>query len=77
MTKTSICSICGKPAERRPQNKSHPFCSERCRMLDLGNWLNESYRISGSRLGDDELAERAAAGGGEAASASGDGEPES
>jgi endogenous inhibitor of DNA gyrase (YacG/DUF329 family) len=23
-----------------------PFCSERCRLIDLGEWLNESHRIS-------------------------------
>lgn len=24
-----------------------PFCSERCKLIDLGNWLGESYRIAG------------------------------
>lgn len=24
-----------------------PFCSERCKLLDLGGWLNEEHRISG------------------------------
>jgi endogenous inhibitor of DNA gyrase (YacG/DUF329 family) len=37
--------MCGKPAPRRPANRSHPFCSDRCRLLDLGNWLDENYRI--------------------------------
>jgi len=27
--------------------KSRPFCSERCRLLDLGAWLGERYRIPG------------------------------
>jgi len=26
-------------------NPRFPFCSERCRMLDLGRWVNEEYRI--------------------------------
>lgn len=28
-------------------NSQRPFCSERCRLLDLGNWADESYRIAG------------------------------
>jgi endogenous inhibitor of DNA gyrase (YacG/DUF329 family) len=32
----------GTPAEL----PHHPFCSERCRSIDLGNWLDASYRIS-------------------------------
>ncbi len=35
------CPICGKPA----QAKHRPFCSQRCRLLDLGKWLNGSYAI--------------------------------
>jgi endogenous inhibitor of DNA gyrase (YacG/DUF329 family) len=37
------CSICGKPAD----DKFKPFCSARCRQVDLNRWLSESYRISG------------------------------
>ena len=36
------CAICGKPAVA-PHN---PFCSARCADIDLGRWLNESYRIA-------------------------------
>ncbi len=28
-------------------NPHRPFCSERCRLIDLGQWADESYRISG------------------------------
>lgn len=28
-----------------PQNKWRPFCSERCKMIDLGAWATESYRL--------------------------------
>lgn len=35
------CPICGKPAD--PAHR--PFCSARCRNLDLGRWLGERYRI--------------------------------
>ena len=35
------CPICGKPAG--PQAKHFPFCRERCRTIDLGNWASETY----------------------------------
>ncbi|HEU5056419.1 MAG TPA: DNA gyrase inhibitor YacG [Kofleriaceae bacterium] len=39
------CPICrGAPAPR-DENPAFPFCSERCRLIDLGNWLGETYRI--------------------------------
>ena len=39
------CATCRQPIDLRPANEDFPFCSERCRLQDLGNWLNESYRI--------------------------------
>jgi uncharacterized protein len=45
--------MCGKPAGPRPGNRAYPFCSDRCRLLDLGKWLGEEYRIPGRRVGDD------------------------
>jgi len=38
------CPICGKAVA--PDNPEMPFCSERCRLLDLGNWAAEKYVIS-------------------------------
>jgi endogenous inhibitor of DNA gyrase (YacG/DUF329 family) len=35
--------ICKK--EVRPGDPEMPFCSERCRLIDLGKWANEEYRI--------------------------------
>jgi endogenous inhibitor of DNA gyrase (YacG/DUF329 family) len=40
----SLCPTCRRPAEWEG-NKWRPFCSERCRLLDLGAWSAESYRI--------------------------------
>jgi endogenous inhibitor of DNA gyrase (YacG/DUF329 family) len=37
--------MCGRPTDSEV-NGDFPFCSERCRWLDLGNWANESYLIS-------------------------------
>jgi len=28
-----------------PASEAHPFCSSRCRLVDLGRWLGEEYRI--------------------------------
>jgi len=28
-------------------NRCRPFCSERCRLIDLGAWADETYRIAG------------------------------
>ncbi|MGH9738076.1 MAG: DNA gyrase inhibitor YacG [Candidatus Acidiferrales bacterium] len=39
------CPICRKPTESE-RNSDFPFCSERCRLLDLGNWASEKYRVS-------------------------------
>jgi endogenous inhibitor of DNA gyrase (YacG/DUF329 family) len=38
------CPICKK--EVPPGGADFPFCSERCRLLDLGNWASEKYAIS-------------------------------
>ena len=46
------CPICGKPATEA----SRPFCSERCRDVDLNRWLSDSYRIPAAS-DDDEDAE--------------------
>lgn len=42
---TPRCPICKQPAPAMPENKAFPFCSDRCRMVDLGKWLNADYRI--------------------------------
>ncbi len=39
------CPTCGRPALFAPENAWRPFCSERCRGVDLGAWANEQYRV--------------------------------
>lgn len=46
LRKKMPCPECGKPSDR----DSHPFCSDRCRNLDLGRWLNGSYAIPVSEI---------------------------
>jgi endogenous inhibitor of DNA gyrase (YacG/DUF329 family) len=49
------CPTCGKTREgTRADVPTLPFCSARCRAADLGNWLNESYRIS-SPVSEEDL----------------------
>ena len=48
------CPRCGMPVEWTPQNLNRPFCSERCKLIDLGAWATESYRVPVERLGDDD-----------------------
>ena len=39
------CPVCNKFSDSE-RNADFPFCSERCRLLDLGNWSSEKYVIS-------------------------------
>ncbi len=44
------CPICGKPAT----DASKPFCSERCRDVDLNRWLSGSYVVPGRPEADED-----------------------
>jgi len=44
-SKTVKCPTCKKPVEWKPENAYRPFCSERCKLIDLGAWADESHRI--------------------------------
>ena len=35
------------PAEPEARTRDFPFCSERCRLVDLGRWLSGEYRVAG------------------------------
>ena len=43
------CPICGKPAVEA----SRPFCSERCRKIDLDRWRTEAYRVPAAAAPDE------------------------
>lgn len=45
------CPICRTPTDSET-GKDFPFCSERCRLTDLGNWASEKYRVSEPALDD-------------------------
>ena len=45
------CPICGKETEYEG-NEFRPFCSERCKQIDLGAWAEEQYKIPGKAPAD-------------------------
>ena len=49
LPRAARCPICSKPASRQHA----PFCSGRCRDIDLGRWLKGSYRIATEETPDD------------------------
>lgn len=51
---TVKCPSCEAPVEWGPQSPSRPFCSERCKLIDLGAWAAEEHSIPGDPL-EDEL----------------------
>jgi uncharacterized protein len=46
------CPQCGTPVPWTPASKWRPFCSERCKLIDLGAWASEQYRINTSASSD-------------------------
>jgi endogenous inhibitor of DNA gyrase (YacG/DUF329 family) len=51
------CPHCGAPVEWRPESAWRPFCSERCKMIDLGAWAAGNYRIAVEGPPSDEASE--------------------
>ena len=49
----AACPQCGKPVEWGAQSPFRPFCSERCKLIDLGAWASESYRAPVTEDPDD------------------------
>jgi len=40
-----ICPTCGKEVAWVAESQWKPFCSERCKLIDLGEWAMEKYRV--------------------------------
>lgn len=49
------CPVCKKPSPARAENTSAPFCSPRCRAVDLGRWLGEEYRVPDKQADEQEV----------------------
>jgi hypothetical protein len=39
------CPQCGRPVEWAATSRWRPFCSARCKTIDLGAWASETYRV--------------------------------
>ena len=48
------CPTCADAVEWRPENPYRPFCSERCKQIDLGAWANEEYRVPVASVDPDQ-----------------------
>ncbi|NCZ46559.1 MAG: DNA gyrase inhibitor YacG [Betaproteobacteria bacterium] len=48
------CPRCARDTVYGPGNRFRPFCSERCKLSDLGDWASERYRVSGEALSSDD-----------------------
>jgi len=46
MTTTVLCPQCGNTVPWQDDRQWKPFCSERCKLIDLGEWSSERYTIS-------------------------------
>ncbi len=49
------CPNCAKKIEWSDKNPYRPFCSERCKQIDLGAWAEEKYVIPAANPADDPL----------------------
>lgn len=52
--KTVKCPTCGGDSVYAPGNRFRPFCSERCKNIDLGAWSNEDFRVPEESPPDDQ-----------------------
>ncbi|MCZ2103465.1 MAG: DNA gyrase inhibitor YacG [Burkholderiales bacterium] len=50
---TVPCPTCGQPSLFAPANRYRPFCSARCKQIDLGAWAAEDFRVPSAAPPDD------------------------
>lgn len=51
------CPTCGKTVQWTKEAKFRPFCSHRCHMIDLGDWITEGHKIPGDPAVDDMMSD--------------------
>ncbi|MGO9932116.1 MAG: DNA gyrase inhibitor YacG [Steroidobacteraceae bacterium] len=49
------CPTCRREVEWSPASQYRPFCSDRCRLVDMGAWLTEQHRIPDESAEKDQL----------------------
>ncbi|MEJ2088810.1 MAG: DNA gyrase inhibitor YacG [Gammaproteobacteria bacterium] len=47
------CPTCGQRVKWTSSNPNRPFCSDRCKLIDLGAWADGQHAIPGDELDDD------------------------
>lgn len=52
------CPTCQQQVSWSVQSPFRPFCSERCKLIDLGEWAAENHRIADESIVDPELSEQ-------------------
>ena len=52
--RTVTCPCCGGDSVYAPSNPFRPFCSERCKQMDLGAWASEDFRVASEAPPDDQ-----------------------
>ena len=57
MTTVVKCPTCGKDVRWTPESRFRPFCSERCKQMDLGAWAAEKYVVCDPIFDEDEIPE--------------------
>ncbi|MGD8743601.1 MAG: DNA gyrase inhibitor YacG [Granulosicoccaceae bacterium] len=57
MPVTVNCPTCQQLVEWTDESEWRPFCSERCQLIDLGAWADESYMIEGKSVMPENLEE--------------------
>jgi uncharacterized protein len=53
--RTVPCPTCNRPVEWSDASRWRPFCSERCKLIDLGAWASEQHAVPGESLPTDDL----------------------
>ncbi len=55
-SKRAVCPACKQPVETTDlaRDKNFPFCSHRCKMVDLGKWFDGQYRFTTDLNQEDE-----------------------
>ncbi|MDK2777843.1 MAG: DNA gyrase inhibitor YacG [Pseudomonadota bacterium] len=51
------CPTCKKDVEWSADNKYRPFCSERCKLIDLGEWASGGHAIPGKPVEEEMMSE--------------------
>lgn len=53
VTQILACPTCNQASRISTENPWRPFCSERCKLIDLGSWAAEEHRIAGEPARDE------------------------